>query len=171
MKDGVRARTGRDSACLRFVEHQQPVVVPWGEEDEEGQLCSAAFSCSACRARGVSGSWLPELRVLCQKIPPHLGKGNGTVLLGLPMELGGLQGGFNRCREKGRDGPSSEAAFLLRHISQGRDGANRAAVNQGHVFLSGLHSQATGQQRKESQQAPEPNRLTVWWTERTRDVL
>jgi len=43
---------------------------------------------------------------------PHLGKGNGTTLPGLPTELGGLQGGFGGRPEKGCDGPSSEAAFF-----------------------------------------------------------
>lgn len=54
-------------SLLRLVEYRQQVVAQWGKEDEEEQLCSAAFNCPACRARGVSGSWLPELWVLHQK--------------------------------------------------------------------------------------------------------
>lgn len=42
--------------------------------------------------------------------------------------------------------PLLKLCFLTRHVSQGRDRANRAAVNQGHVFLSVLRSQAPGQQ-------------------------
>lgn len=53
-----------------FVEFCEALVAgSWGKEEEEEQLCAAAFNCSANRARDIAGSWLPEFWSLCQKHP------------------------------------------------------------------------------------------------------
>lgn len=139
-------------SLLRFVEHRRQAVAQWGKEDEEEQLRFAAFNCSACRASGVSGSWLPELWIRCWKTSlPTLVKETGPCCWGCPWSLVACKEVLVDTRRRDAMVPLLKLRFLIQHVSRGRNRANHAAVNQGHVFLSGL----PGQQRKENQQAPE----------------
>lgn len=153
-QEGSHTRTKRGSACRGLWSINGQAVAQWGKEDEEGHF--AAFNCSACRARGVSGSWLPELWVLHRKTSlPTLLKETRPSCWGCPWSLVACKEVLVDAQRRDMMVPLLKLYFLIRHVCQGRDRANRAAVNQGHVFLSGLHSQAPGQQQKENQQAPE----------------
>lgn len=104
------------------------LVGSWGKEDGEAQLC-AAFNCSACRARGISGSWLPEFWVVCQKTSlPTLVKETGPFCRGCPWSSMACRKVLVQAQRRGMRGLHLKLCYLIQHVSQYRYRTNSADV-------------------------------------------
>lgn len=96
---------------------------------KEGQLCAAAFECFACGPRGISGSWLPELSVLCQKTSlPTLVTETGPFCWGCLWSPMACKKVLVQAQRRDVTVSHLKLYFLIQHVSQDRDRANSAAV-------------------------------------------